>query len=245
MTGKDELIRMLQYQLGLEKFAGIQYGEYLGEIRDPQLRATLEKIISDEKRHEKIVSEMISLVLAYDKPVNQADGKKINLCQDIFSLADNAILVSGPEKYVHEAINLIISCSHDRKIIYVSYNKIPKYTKSILDQRGLDKDGAVFINCTNSEDTREITIRPELLGDIASSIQEYAEKAKNPLVVVDTLSGMTIYHDDKSIVQFVGMLNDESRGKGYKILWVWVKGSASDELKSQIMSLCDKAHIVD
>ena len=149
-------------------------------------------------------------------------------------------LIYKTEDYMYKLISLLKQLSNERKIIYISYNKIPKYIKKVLKENKFDMKNIVFINGVDIKSDEDINIRPEDLTKLSIIINETAKKLKNVTVVVDTISAFSTYHNDKTICQFVASMNDRARNEEYSIIWVAIDEPAERPLNLKLSQLCDK-----
>jgi len=154
--------------------------------------------------------------------------------------ANAFLLLSNLDDYRHKLTLIIKELIKGKKIVYVSYNKIPKYTKKILEGQGINVENISFINCVNTQGNGDITIPPEDLAQISMMIPETAVKDENTTVIVNTISSFSAHHSRNTITNFVASMNDEARNQNYDILWIAIDELSEKQLNSRLSQLCDE-----
>ena len=237
MSIKNKLIEKLKDQLNIEILSRGLYANFLKKIKDKKINKTISWIRQQEIEHIKIVNDLLDLVGAYKNKVEQVkkESKKNKILEE-----GNALMLLSPlEEYMHKIIGHIKEIISEKKIVYISYNKIPKYTKKVLKEHGINLSDILFINCSGSK-SEEINIEPSNLTQLSIVITEAVDKLKNPFIIVDTLSAFSIYNSNNMIEKFVSSLNDKARQGDYQILWVSIDDEDEKTLNSKISQLVDK-----
>lgn len=235
MNTKQELLEKLKNNLGLEILARDTYTRLLQQVKDTTITRVVANIRDEEITHIIIVKKLIDLVsgqkeAAYKKPVVKKE--------DIFKNCNTILLVSGVETYMHYVLGLVEALK--KKIIYISYNKIPKYIKNIMQEHGISPKNMVFINCIGVDIEGDINIRPEDLTKLSLAIKETTSKLKDCLVIVDMVPAFSIYNSTNIICRFVALINDDARKNNYRVLWISTDDPNEKELNSKISQFCDK-----
>ncbi len=241
MDIKKELINKLNHQLEIEILSRESYSGFLNNIKDKRISDTISKIRDEEREHIVIVEGMIDAVKRYDKPLKAEDENLLKERKYAFEKSNVVLLLLGSvDKYMHEVISIVKENVGKKKIVYLSYNKFPKYIKKILQEQGVSLNRVLFINCTGKRVKEDISLSPEDLTQISITVGEAAEKAGNALVIVDTISGFSTYHKANVICQFVANLSDKARKRDYTILWVAIDDAEGKALNNKLSQLCDK-----
>lgn len=234
------LIKKLEEQLRIEILSRDLYVNSLKKIRDKGISDDIKRILGDEIDHIGIVKELISVVRDYKKPIKEVKAKKEAEPKVQFKDLAPLLLLYKTEDYMHSLISVIKDISRERKIAYVSYNKIPKYLKELLRDNKFDMSRIVFINGVGIESGEDMNVRPEDLTKLSIIINETAETVKGVMAVVDTISAFSTYHSNKIICQFVALMNDRARSGGYGIIWVAIDNKEEKPLNMKLAALCDK-----
>ncbi len=239
MNSKQEILKKLEQQYELERLAKVTYDKYLTQIDDASICKVIKGIRDDEVDHMNICKEMISLIEQYTEKVVVKEEKAGPL-EKGWKGANALILLSGIEKYMYQIVRFIKGLT-SKNFLYISYNKLPKFTKQVLQEHNINLSKVLFVNCVGGGGSSEdINLKPESLTTLALTISQFSEKAKNIVVVVDNISSFTTYHPAKTIAQFVSSVNDKAREKGYVILWVAIDSPNDRDLNQKLASLCDK-----
>jgi rubrerythrin len=244
MNPKTELIKLLKNQLGLEIISRDLYTKFLKEIDNKNFNKIISKIEHDEEMHIQIVKEMIKIVEDYgavkEKKIKETGQEVKN--SKIISHANSILLLTDLETYMFKIKRILKENLKEssKKAVYVSYNKLPKYTKQILEEYKINTKQIIFINCVGVSFGDDISIDPQDLTKLAITINNTVTDLKNPLVVVDTVSAFSVYHNVDLISKFVSSINDSARRKGYTILWVALKSESGADFNSKLASFCDK-----
>ncbi len=238
MNTKQELLEKLKQNLGVEILARDTYTKFLQQIKDADLIKTISQIRDEEINHIGIVNSLVGLVSEYEQAVSIKEPKKKK--EDIFKNCNAILMVAGIEIYMHHVLNILKNIADKTRIIYVSYNKIPKYIKSILQEHQISPSKVFFINCISADIKNGVNISPEDLTTISIAIKEATARLKDCIVVVDMLPSFTTYHDIKVIGRFVASINDDARKNSYYILWVSTNEPSENALNAKMAELCDK-----
>jgi len=239
MDTKTKLLNKLEEQLKIEIMSKDVYLEFLKKIKDKEIHDDIKHILGEEIKHIGIVNELIDLVKGYNKPIREYKGKKVEPKVQFKGLAPSLLLYKT-EDYMHSLISIIRDISNERRIIYVSYNKIPKYIKELLRENKFDIGRITFINGVGIESDEGINIRPEDLTKLSIAINQATEKIKDVTIIVDTISAFSTYHSNKIICQFVASMNDKARNGNYGLIWVTIDSIEDKPLNLKLAALCDK-----
>jgi hypothetical protein len=235
----EKLTIALEKQRQLEESARATYQGFASELDDEVMRKRVLAVADDEAAHVAIVEEIIAIVKGYKGPGGELPQKTPPECPSGFYDSINAVLlVSAVERYVIDIITML-KRAQGRKVVYVSYNKLPSYTKKVLAEHGIKTDDITFIDCVEGTSGGEHNISPQNLPMISLAVTQATEKAPNCLVLVDTLSGFSPYHSINTITRFVAALNDKARTKGHVQLWVIVDDDDEKNTISKVTQLCD------
>lgn len=241
MDTKKKLLDKLKEQLRIEILSKDVYLESLKKIKDRGIHDDIKHILGEEIEHIGIVKELIDTVKNYKKPIKEAKAKKEKTWYKApFKNLAPLLLLYKTEDYMHGLISLIKDISRGRMIVYVSYNKIPKYLKELLIENKFDMSKIMFINGVSIQSNEDINIRPEDLTKLSISMNEAAETIKDITIIVDTISAFSTYHSNKVICQFVASMNDKARNSGYGLIWVAIDNPEDKSLNLKIAALCDK-----
>jgi len=259
MDYKKELLKKLKFQYDFEKLARDVYSKDIKKLTDKKVIKTIQSIIEDEKRHMIAVEEMIDIVKKTDLKVKEVKagkgtkGKKLKIKREstehikskIFSVVKelekrDCILISDTVGNYFKDIIDLLTLEKSHRFLYVSYNKVPKYTKATLKEQGVDPNKIIFVNCSGIPNNEDINLKPEELVKLSIVITETAKRIKNLFVLFDSLSSMPTYHTPQVITRFVSSVNDHAREKGYKIIWIVINESIPTTLYNQLCPLFDK-----
>lgn len=242
MNTKDTLLEKLGIQLELEQMMHKKYKDVLSELSDATLTGMFSRIVRDEENHERMLTELILLIEGYDKPINperRASPRKWNVLTLLNTV--NAVLFLSPlHSYMRNLLEIIEGYNGGRNIIYVSYSKLPKHVKALLTERGVNLANYHFIDCVEMPAPEDTVVPPHSLEDLSIAITQKVIETENPLVVIDTISSFSIYHNDNLISSFVANMNDKARTMGYRILWVGVDEPSFQDLNAQLTQLADE-----
>lgn len=242
MSLEKQLIDRLEKQLDVEIIARDFYKDLMEKIEEGEINKDIKEITDDEIEHISVVEELIKIVENYKKPIQERPGIKSQeeLVGENFEKGNVILLLSRVENYMHEIVSILKELIKENKVVYISYNKIPKYTKKILAAHGINPEDMLFINCVAIESKGDINVKPDDLTGISIEITQARKKFKDIVVLVDTLSGFSTYHNVKTISQFVASVNDKARNEDYRILWVAIDDPSESELNSKIAQICDE-----
>ncbi|VVB82921.1 Uncharacterised protein [uncultured archaeon] len=244
MTPKTELLNLLKTQLQVEINSRDLYTKFLKEIDNANFNKIISKIESDEEMHIQVVKEMIKIVEDYGaikekkikkESVEETKAAEITQANSIFFLTDLETYMFKIKRILKENLK-----ESSKKAVYVSYNKLPKYTKKIFEEYKINSNQIIFINCVGVSFGDDISINPQDLTKLAITINNTVTDMKNPLVVIDTVSAFSVYHSLDLISKFVSSMNDSARRKNYTILWIALRSESGAELNSKLASFCDK-----
>ncbi len=240
MSIKEKLIKKLEEQWKIEKKSEELYQGYVSKFKDEKIKERIVKIINDEKKHQKVVEAMLKRVKSYKEEVKERLETEDKI-KEYIQNGNAIILISKIGEYMKRIISALKAVQDERKIIYVSYNKLPKYTKKLFEQYNIDLHKIQFINCVESlNNDNDIYIHPGELTKLAITLTKLIKELKNPIVIVDTISGFTTYNTRDTIIQFVASLNDLARNKEYIILWIAIEEESESSLNSKLSQLCDE-----
>jgi rubrerythrin len=248
MTPRTELLNLLRNQLEIEIKSRDLYTRFLGEIDKADFKKTINKIEQDEEKHIKIVKELIQIVEDYGiikekkikKEFKEKDEGEVKT-NKVISQANSIFFLTDLETYMYKIKRILKENLKEpsKKAVYVSYNKLPKYTKKMFDEYKINSNQIIFINCVGVSFGEDISINPQDLTKLAITINNTVVDMKNPLVVIDTVSAFSVYHNIDLISKFVSSMNDSARRKSYTLLWVALKSEGGADLNSKLASFCD------
>src|SRR3989344_4139284 len=222
MNFKIKILKKLREQLALEELSRDTYHEFLKKIDNKKINSDVVGIYNQEIEHIKVVNEIIDIISKYKDSIKETK-KEIKRSEETkFTIKGEIILflIYKTEDYMYKLISLLKQLSNERKIIYISYNKIPKYIKKVLKENKFDMKNIVFINGVDIKSDEDINIRPEDLTKLSIIINETAKTMKDVTIIIDTISAFSTYHNNKTICQFVASMNDRARNEEYSIIWV-------------------------
>ena len=236
MNTKQELLGKLEHNLELEILARDTYTKLLQRIKDADITKAVTHIRDEEINHIIVVKKLLDIVkthkeAAYKKP---APAKK----EDLFEGCNTILLVSRMDTYMHHVLDLVKGT--EKKTIYVSYNKIPKYIKSIMQEHKINLSNIIFINCIGVDVKGDINIKPEDMTKLSIAIKETTNRLRDCIVIIDMLPAFSIYNSLNIISQFVALINDDARKNNYSVLWLSTDDPTEKALNSKISQFCDK-----
>lgn len=237
MDSKSELLSKLQNQLKLENLAKDKYLVQIEKLSDKTMIAKIKKIIADEINHIKTVNRMIEILTNYQSEIKIPDKKiQSEIKNDI--IKNPSVLLTGTlNNYMNKLIPMIKNLER-KKILYVSYNKIPKYTKQVFKEHNIDLSNILFVNCTKENSQEDININPYELTKLAITVSETSKRISNLIVIIDSLSLFDTFHKFETISKFVSSLNNKAIEQNYSIFWVSIDDDKS--FIAKIGSLCSK-----
>jgi hypothetical protein len=237
---RGELLAGLMEQLKLEKAAKDAYQELVNSDVDARISAGVGGVLADEVSHIRIVEGLIELVAGYGKPLEKADAAPVDNADVFFRGANAILLLSGLDRYVADIIKALRRV-RGRRVVYVSFNKVPKYTKRVLSDHDIDVGAIRFIDCVDSSVPCDVSVPPNDLTRLSIAVSEALEGiGADAVIIFDTLSGLSTFHDVNTISRFVGILNNNARTKGHAILWVAVDSPDEGAVNSRASQLCDR-----
>lgn len=241
MNVQKQLLDALDKQLMTEIDAQRVYRGFLKKIDNKEITGHIKKIIIDEIEHIAIVEDMIKIVKEYQKPVKElkATGKKGKELKNILEGGNSILVLCNIEGYTDKILMFLKKLTEQKKhIIYISYNKIPKYIKKLIEERKIDLGDITFINCSGGEDAEAINIRPEALTELSLAITGLADRFKNIAIIVDTISAFSIYNSIEIISKFIASISNSARKRNFIVLWM--NNNPEDKIfNSKIANLCD------
>ncbi|MBI4448077.1 hypothetical protein HY643_03795, partial [Candidatus Woesearchaeota archaeon] len=239
-----DLINKLAEQLGCEIAARDFYGGVIKKLSDDKIISVLKEIRGEEIKHVKIVENLQNIVKNYNMPLTKVVEKKLPkndaLLKKISGGEQVLLLISKVEDYVQYILFILNNLVNKKRVIYISYNKLPKYLKALLKSHNINASNIFFINCANISSDSDLVIGPEDLTKLSIGVAEAVKNFKDVVVLVDTVSSFSVYHNTNTICQFVASMNDAARNKGYQIIWVAVDDPSNKPLNSALSQLCDK-----
>lgn len=174
----------------------------------------------------------------------RSDDKGDDISPELFDTDDVVLMAGDIERVNNQVILVLEKWTKEKKAIYLSYNKMPKHTKQVLSKAGADMDNIIFVNCSNVESDNDININPHDLTQMSITINNKITDPGSTLLVVDAISAFTTYHTENRIIAFVAWMNDRSRKRGYKTLWVTMNDSSLKTLNRKIAEICDETTTV-
>ncbi len=239
MEFRDQILALLERQKSAEERARDLYLGFVNQVEDGGMRKDILAIIGDEASHVVVVESMINTVRRHGKaaaPAGRAGASGVPA--DVIRDCNAILLVTPVDRYVGDIIGSVKNAG--RKLVYVSYNKLPLHTKKVLQDHGIGLGGVFFIDCVEAKAGDDVAVSPTDLTGLSILVSQVVGGLGSPLVVVDTLSGFSTYHSVNVISRFVASMNDAARGKGYVILWVGIDGPEEEELNTKVSQLCDE-----
>lgn len=234
----NQIDEKLNTQLKIEKDSSKLYDSFIKKIDIPEIKNKIIQIRDDEIEHAKIVSEMISLIK--DKPkvsVSKGEEKSIDM-RGFIDDYSSLLVMTNIEQYSHTVINIIKKLNMN--CIYLSFNKIPKYTKKLLIDYNVDIGKIKFISCVKVPGGDTI-VDPENLTELSVTLEKSMKGMKDKFfVVVDTISAFSVYHSTNLIQRFVSSMNPKIGRHGAGVVWIAISDESEKELNDKISPLCDK-----
>ena len=237
MSINKELLRGLEEQLDFEILARDTYLRAVLDIKDEYVVRKIKEVIEDEIRHMQVVDGLICLIRDYKGPITQSNPVE----QSVFAIDDSPAVIffqSSLDKYVYNIIPLLKGCE-GRKVVYVSYNKVPKYTKKVFSDSGVKLDNISFINCSTAESQGDLNLSPWDLNKLSEAISGMLRDLKDEVLVVDTVSALSNYNDEKSITEFFSSISNDARARGYRVFWIDIS-DINPALNSKLSQLSDE-----
>lgn len=236
MNTKKQLISRLEEQLRIEIDSKDLYTNFLKKITDKNISKNMDFIRKQEMGHISIVKNLINTIKNYKETVTEVEPQKEDILQDIFKDSNAVLLLSPVEGYMHKLISVIKNIK--KKMIYLSFNKISKYTIKMLKHHNINTNNILFLDCV-SDSNKGLQIDPQNLTGISIAITEALNKLKNSVVIIDTISAFSTYHNKNTILNFVGKINNEIRKKECFVLWVGIDDKEEKRLNDQITIISD------
>lgn len=238
MNKKQELIMKLEEQLKIEENSKNIYEKFVEKIDDNKVSGKIKKIIKDEIEHIVFVKEMLEIVKKYKKSINpKIKGKKEKII--ISEKYDSVLVKCKIENYPKQMVSLLKEATERQKVIYISYNKVMNYIEKLLKEDKVSLNNIVFIGSVPGGNGENMNIDPRDLTKLSIEINIAAGKLKNVLVIVDSISAFSTYHNNNTIAHFVASMNQKALENKYRILWFSLGGVEKNKINNIIAPLCD------
>lgn len=247
MNTKNDLLTKLKKQLELEVKARDLYSNYIKQIKDKSITSKIEKIRDEEIEHIEAVKRMIDIVKNYTEKIKKEiileTKNEAKVAEKITSKSNISLVLLSPQsRYMNELIKVVSKFIKDKSIVYISYNKISKYIKDVLEKHKVKTKDILFIDCTMVKNPESININPEDISSLAIAVNESAKKIGNSIAIFDTVSTMMLYYSKNTVLQFVASINNNARKNGFSVLWLAVDEPENKGLNDQIQILCDQTY---
>jgi len=229
----------LKKQLKIEQDSISLYDNFINNIADKEIRNKIIKIRNDEVEHEQLVRDTLKLLDGQKPKIIEKKKSKLPFLNGFADKFNSIFVVTGIDKYPNTVTNIIndlgINC------IYISFNKLPKYTKALLKDHGINVDKIKFVTCVKSQNKEYTFIDPESLTDLAILLEELVEKVKDKIYIfVDTISSFSIYHSTEIISKFVSSINLKTEEHNIGVVWLAISNESEKGFDIKISQLCDK-----
>ena len=249
---ESKLLENLSLQKKLERDAANAYSGMLKYFSGKDAK-TIRRIIGDEKEHEKLVGEVISIVeSARERPAAKGTGgafdRKVEknfagFLEGFFSI----LCITGIKNYI-EVNNSILKYmvnSRKKKVVYVSINKLTGYLKRLLADAGINASEISVVSCAfdesgNAKTKGKVCVNPKDLTYLSIEMEKLAEKNKSAFVFFDSISALSVYHKPDAIEKFVLFVNESMEQKGIGVVWISFKEASEEALNGKISMFCEK-----
>jgi hypothetical protein len=241
MNIREQILEGLEEQMILEVAARDAYASLVGAVDDGRVKTVVSKIVEDEIDHINILNELIKIVKDYPKHIGETGVGTIRSPLDsAFSEGNAFLLVSTLDRYMIDIVSSLKQLQN-RRVLYVSYNKIPKYTKKVLADFGIGLDNTLFISCVEMETHDDINVSPTDLTKLSITISDSMDiLGADGVILIDSLFGFSTYHNENTITRFVGIINNKARDKEHKVIWVALNEPGENVLNNKVSQLCDR-----
>ena len=226
--------------MALDVSARDSYKDFVERIKDREIKNKFIDIINKKVELINILNELISDVEGKKEVQGVESSSKKTSVKRVFEAANAVLLLVGVEGYMNKVMPLISELIEEKKMVYVSYNKLPKYTKKILKNRSIDTNEITFISCVGTTSDADMSVNPEDLTGLSITIKELSKNLNNPVFVVDAISSFSVYHNINVINKFVSSINDSARTENYNVLWISIDDPEEELLNSKLSQLCDE-----
>jgi rubrerythrin len=236
------LIENLRAQKSIEEYARQAYSKAV-KLFTAEDTEFLRQIIEDEKKHSKIVDEVVSIVKtaklappkksAFDQKAGfyfKGFGKEFSKVLCIVSTKNYISARKALAKYI---VNLL-----GKKCLYINTTSLSKRVKKSLFVGGVDTAKLSFLECAFSASSPEDCASLKDLTKLTVKIVKALEKSD--FIIFDSLPVLKIYHDQATIEKFMHFLNSHTEKKGKAIVWIGIKENAEDLLNKKAAMLCEK-----
>ncbi|MBS3155027.1 ferritin-like domain-containing protein [Candidatus Woesearchaeota archaeon] len=229
----------LKKQLKIEQDSISLYDNFINNIADKEIRNKIIKIRNDEVEHEQLVRDTLKLLDGQKPKIIEKKKSKLPFLNGFADKFNSIFVVTGIDKYPNTVTNIINDLGID--CIYISFNKLPKYTKALLKDHGINVDKIKFVTCVKSQNKEYTFIDPESLTDLAILLEELVEKVKDKIYIfVDTISSFSIYHSTEIISKFVSSINLKTEEHNIGVVWLAISNESEKGFDIKISQLCDK-----
>ncbi len=243
MDTKKKILEMIEKQIEIEKKAKDSYNLLIKNIKNRALSNKLKEMAEDKITHIALLDEISLSFLSYRKDLKRAkkqeDNKENDKIEHALDSANAILITMGLDEYFTRVLD-ILEKARDKKVIYISYSKIPTYIKKLLNEKGLNTRNIQFINCTGENEKEGVNIDPVNLTRISIETTRTLGNKKNGIVIFDTLTSLTSHNNVSVIRKFVSVMNDKARDKGHKMIWIGINETDDETLNNKISELCDK-----
>lgn len=229
----------LEKQLEIEKKAVKLYATFIQKLEDSKIEGELINIRDGKLEHIRLVEEMSSMLKSYAPKIKIAKSKDANIEMDGFiDKFSSLFIMIHIDNYPQTIMNIIKEL--DKSCIYLSFNKVPKYTKKLLAEHGIEVKKIKFINCIKASG-EDITVDPEDLTKMSIVLEDMMKKTKEDFfVLVDPISAFPVYHEMNKILRFVSFINSKAACHNSGIIWVSIDDENENALNNKVGQLCDK-----
>lgn len=236
---KEYLKELLYDQLKIEQDSIILYKSFIDKIEDDSIKLKLDAILKSEVNHVEIVKNMISLIENESNKIMSIQTDNINLDLSGFLNEYGNLHIHTKIDNYSETIKKLIK-TLNMPLLYISYNKILKYTKAFLEKENINLEKIKFITCINNDDD-ENYINPESLTDISIEIGSFLEENSKCAIIIDSISGFSIYYNNDEILKFVTSINSKFQSGTSGPIWISIGEEADSEFIEKIASTCNKS----
>ena len=132
--------------------------------------------------------------------------------------------------------------------ILVSFHRTAGNLKNMLLRHGYDADKLHFIDLVSKAiDAKKLTeksdylLTPKLLNEVGALIENIARNnVKNKFVIFDSLHLLHLFHDEKTIINFVDFVHKRAKLLGMKTVFIANKERLSKGVKQKLNSIADR-----
>jgi hypothetical protein len=234
----EKLLALAEEILDQEKRAKALYEKYLEMIKDKPIIEELARILSDEKEHIRLISEVFGL-MKYGSTYS-----RVRIGLDEFSETSSILISCGIESYLKMNLIVLRKLVNEKglKCIYVTVNKPVSSLIEVFKRENIKTGRLLFVECStvNLGEEKRILAKPDNLTDLNMSIARLVEEtSERKFVYLDAVSTLYIFNPANVVERFAHHLISSTRLKRTGLILVAVNEEIDKRSMIALTTFCD------